>query len=64
VTLDIFDVTGRRVRNLVNRTLAAGETRVTWDGRGDDGRVTGAGIYFYRIATGDTVETHKLVRTR
>ncbi len=28
-----------------------------WDGRDDTGRVVPAGVYFYRIAIGDLVET-------
>jgi hypothetical protein len=60
--LDVLSVTGRLVRrfDLAGR---AGEGVVTWDGRDHTGRLTPAGIYFYRLAGahGGAV-TKKLVR--
>jgi len=54
VRLDVFDVSGRRLRTLVDRELAAGTTTVTWDGRDSGGQALGSGIYFARLtASGD-----------
>jgi hypothetical protein len=52
VRLEIFDLTGRRVRTLVNEVRQAGEHSVVWDGRDDVGSQVASGSYFYRI-TGD-----------
>lgn len=49
VRLDLFDVSGRRLRMLVDREVAAGATTVTWDGRDSGGRTLGSGIYFARL---------------
>jgi hypothetical protein len=62
VAVRIHDVTGRVVRTLVDRSMAAGESRVTWDGRTDDGLVAGSGIYFYSFQANDHRETRKIVR--
>jgi hypothetical protein len=62
VSLTVHDVTGRLVRTLIDRPVAAGETSVRWDGRTNDGRFTGAGIYFYTFRTGDHRETRKVLR--
>ena len=64
VRLDVFDVTGRLVRELVGRAQPAGHHRVIWDGRDTAGRRVGSGVYFYRLATGDATETRRMVRMR
>lgn len=51
VDVAVYDLSGRRVRELVARPLEAGEQRVTWDGRDDAGARVGAGIYFVRLRT-------------
>ena len=49
--LEIFDVTGRRVRGLLDGALAQGESLVSWDGRGGAGARVARGIYFARLLT-------------
>ena len=49
--LDIFDLSGRLVRTLMNRPLGAGEQALTWDGLAANGRSVHAGIYFVRLET-------------
>ncbi|HEX7879523.1 MAG TPA: FlgD immunoglobulin-like domain containing protein, partial [Candidatus Eisenbacteria bacterium] len=50
VELAIFDVTGRRVRQLAAAAYDGGAHRVTWDGRDDGGRDVVDGLYFVRAA--------------
>jgi len=47
--LDLFDLSGRRVRNLADRQLPAGVTVLRWDGRDDSGRAMPRGLYFARL---------------
>ena len=49
--LVVFDPAGRRVRTLVHGGLDAGEHRIVWDGRADDGTRAPAGIFFIRLDT-------------
>ncbi len=49
VELAVYDARGQRVRLLVDGLVAAGETRVEWDGRDDVGRPLPSGIYLYRL---------------
>ncbi len=52
VQLVIFDVTGRRIRVLVNHTLqTAGRHQVAWDGTDEQARAVSSGIYFYSLKT-------------
>jgi hypothetical protein len=63
VSLNVYDVTGRLVRTLVNetKTPASGGYSVTWDGRNDGGQSVSSGIYFYRLSTGSFSETKKMI---
>ena len=47
--LEIFDLLGQNIRSLVDGELAAGFHHSTWDGRDDDGLLTAAGPYLYRL---------------
>jgi hypothetical protein len=64
VSLNIYDVTGRLTRNLVNAPYEAGNYKVTWDGKNDRGQHVMSGIYFYTIKTTDYKSTKKLVLMR
>jgi flagellar hook assembly protein FlgD len=47
----VSDPAGRRVRTLVHGGLDAGEHRIVWDGRADDGTRAPAGIFFMKLDT-------------
>ncbi len=61
VSIAIFDVTGRRVRTLVDGPQPAGQRLVTWDGRDQGGRGVASGVYFYRMSAGAFTQTRKMV---
>ncbi|NNE42919.1 MAG: T9SS type A sorting domain-containing protein [Gemmatimonadetes bacterium] len=48
VRIDVYDVTGRRVRTLIDRPMTRGTHIVGWDSRGDDGQRVSSGVYFAR----------------
>lgn len=52
VTLEVFDVTGRRVRTLFNGPMITGEHVIEWNGRNDLGHILPFGIYFHRAERG------------
>jgi flagellar hook assembly protein FlgD len=62
VTGNVFDATGRRVRQLVDADLPAGQRRLLWDGCAQNGERATAGIYFVRIRAGASEGTAKIVR--
>lgn len=60
-SLRVYDVRGHLVRTLVDGDADAGTTSVTWDGRDDSGRAVASGVYVYRLRTGSTAESRKMV---
>jgi hypothetical protein len=64
VVLEVFDISGKRVRVLANRTMPAGRHMELWDGRSGSGEYVASGMYFYRVATGEGVITKKCVMLR
>jgi hypothetical protein len=48
VQVSIYDVTGRKVRNLADRVFPAGESKLEWDGTDDSGSKVARGVYFVR----------------
>jgi len=64
VRLSIFDVAGRRVAMLVDRSLEAGAHRVEWSGTAASGDPAAPGVYFAVLETEGVLRTKKVVRTR
>ena len=64
VKLAVYSITGQLVRSLVNNNQAAGEHRVSWDGRDGKGNRVAAGIYLYRLAAGNNTASGKIVMLR
>jgi hypothetical protein len=61
VSLTVYDVTGARVRQLVDGPTAPGRHAVEWDGVNDRGERVGSGVYFYRIVQKGFIDTRKMV---
>jgi photosystem II stability/assembly factor-like uncharacterized protein len=61
VDMMIYDVRGGVVASVLSRTLPAGAHRARWDGRNHKGEPAGSGVYFYRLRTGGSVFTRKMV---
>ncbi len=56
----IYDLTGRKVRQLQSESLVSGTYAENWNGRDDSGRLVPPGIYMYRISieTDERNENH------
>ncbi len=61
ISLDVYDVAGRRVRTLLDGALDAGTHEVKWFGRDRAGRRVAAGVYFVRLSVRNRVLTRKVV---
>ncbi len=61
VRLTVFDITGRRIRQLVNGYQEAGFQSALWEGTDDRGQPVSGGLYFYQLKAGEFVETRKML---
>jgi len=62
VSLRVFDMAGRLVRNLfTTEPHTPGRHEVVWNGRDDGGRQVASGTYFYRLEAGQYSETKRMV---
>lgn len=59
VTLKIFDILGTEIQTLVNEKQVAGQYSVVFDAKN-----LASGIYFYRLAAGNFVQTRKAILLR
>jgi hypothetical protein len=64
LTLSIFDISGRRVAQLVDGVMHAGPHEVPWAGTDDKGRAVASGVYCYQLKTPYGVETRRMVLAR
>jgi hypothetical protein len=64
VTLTIYNVLGRPVRELIDAQMTRGEHSVIWDGKTDDGSAVASGVYLYRLTTRAINETRKMLLVR
>ncbi len=64
VRVEVFDVAGRRVREIEVGRLQAGESRLVFDGMDDAAHALPSGVYFYRVHAGREAVTRKMVIDR
>ena len=64
VMLQVYDVSGRLVRNLVSRSFPAGIYHEDWDGRDAHGKAVASGTYLIRLSKGGRTQTRKAVLVR
>ncbi len=61
VTVEVFNLQGKRVKTLINGEKPAGENTVVWDGTNNNGKTVGSGIYLYKIKNGKYTSTKKMI---
>lgn len=57
----IYDVTGRRIRTLVDGQRNAGDHQVIWQGRDDGGRPVASGTYYIRLESNGGLDHRKIM---
>lgn len=64
VRVDLFDLTGRLVRTLVDGAGQAGVTSILWDGLGENGRPVAPGVYFLKLNAAGRSDSRKVMVAR
>ena len=61
VRLAVYNLEGRLVKMLVNKTMGSGLKTVSWDGADANGNPVASGVYFYQLNAGGRVLTRKMI---
>jgi hypothetical protein len=61
VTLDIYNISGQKVRTLAQGQHEPGRYRIQWNATNDYGKPLSSGMYIYKIHAGDFVSVKKLI---
>jgi len=61
VTIDVFDVRGKRVASLADAFMQAGNHAITWNGVDQSGRKVPGGIYIYTMRTTNKIQSRRMV---
>ena len=64
VSINIYDISGRLIKVLINEMQKAGNYRICWDGKDHKGKDVASGIYFCKLNTEKYERTIKLVLLR
>ena len=59
--LQVRNVAGALVRQLVYEKAAPGRYSISWDGRNDDGQPVASGVYVYVLRVGPIVRSQRLM---
>ena len=62
VDVAIYNLLGQLVHQVWSGPLAAGEHRLTWDGRDGQGQPVASGAYLYQLRVGEQLRTRKMVK--
>jgi hypothetical protein len=60
--VSVYDLFGRRVRDVANGVLPSGTTRFTWDGRDEAGAPSPPGLYMVRLSANGRTLFRRIVR--
>jgi hypothetical protein len=61
VSINIYDINGQLVRNLMAERKSAGNHSIVWKARDNNGTQVVSGVYFYYFKAGEFTETKKMI---
>jgi len=64
VKITVYNVAGQKVKSLVHEIKPAGSHSIKWNGRDEQGRQIAAGVYIYRLDSGQYSAVKKLTVIR
>lgn len=64
ITIDVYNVLGRKVKTILDQEKSPGEYQALWNGKDQEGKDVGSGIYFCKLSSEDLILIKKMVLLR
>ena len=61
VRIDIFNILGQKIRTLLDENLAAGSHHLVWNGKDDQGKQVGSGVYLLKLSSKHYSAAQKMI---
>ena len=61
IELSIYNIKGQKVKTLIKGTQQSGSYSIIWDGKDENEKPVGSGLYFYKLKTKDKELTKKML---
>jgi flagellar hook assembly protein FlgD len=61
IIIDVYNLYGKIVKNLINKHFYAGEYTINWDGKNELGNEVASGIYLLKLKVGDYEQTKQII---
>jgi hypothetical protein len=61
VSLIIYDISGNRVKSMINQKCTKGYYTLTWDGKLESGSPASPGVYFYILKSNDQIISKQMI---
>ncbi|MDD3235611.1 MAG: T9SS type A sorting domain-containing protein, partial [Candidatus Cloacimonetes bacterium] len=61
VNMDIYNISGQKVRSLVNSLMPSGTHNIHWNGQDNSGKAVSSGVYFVKMNSGKYTSTKKMI---
>ncbi|MFC1898410.1 FG-GAP-like repeat-containing protein, partial [Candidatus Cloacimonadota bacterium] len=59
--IEIYNLKGQKVKQLVSSQFSAGQHSVVWDGRDDQNKPVSSGVYLYKLKAGNVAQIRKMI---
>ncbi|MFW5889734.1 MAG: T9SS type A sorting domain-containing protein, partial [Bacillota bacterium] len=61
VAIDIYSITGQKIKTLVDNTMSAGYHTINWNATNANGAKVSSGVYIFQLRCGNEVFTKKMI---
>lgn len=61
VKINIYNVKGQLIKNLLNENQKSGEYKISWDTKNNNNKEVCSGMYFYKMRNGSYTSTKKMI---
>ena len=61
IDITVYDISGRKVKTLLNKWQIKGDYKIKWDANGQKGEDLPSGMYFYQLKTENFVKNKRMI---